>query len=259
MNLRQTKILSTNDTFPDRISPMRHNAKKVIQIVFPIFFLLTSSHVLAEEQPKGDQTREAKQEVSDPVPDLADLIPKATKLSGDLAILENRASIILDISKFEEKYARIEENLKNPAAQLQQTKTSKDVKLDKLVEIRIAIEREEDLLDDLNRPIAETIRQFGVWRNGWHAEKQQWNKWESALLKDGDPDQLKSIFVKAKDTIDKALAIVNSQLGSMLTVQERAGNIQEKIIAIDAELDALILTARLGVRVSTFKVVLPTR
>lgn len=30
---------------------MRHNAKKVLKIVFPIFLLLTSSHVLAEEQP----------------------------------------------------------------------------------------------------------------------------------------------------------------------------------------------------------------
>ncbi|MFC1881678.1 hypothetical protein ACFL2S_09320, partial [Thermodesulfobacteriota bacterium] len=106
---------------------MRHNAKKVLKIVFPIFLLLTSSHVLAEEQPKGDQIREAKQDVSEPVPDIADLIPKVTKLSGDLATLENRVSGVLDISKFEEKYARIEENLKDPAAQLQQTKASKDV------------------------------------------------------------------------------------------------------------------------------------
>ena len=122
--------------------------------------------------------------------------------------------------------------------------------MDKLVKIRIAIEREEDLLDDLSRPIAETIRQFGAWRNGWHAEKQQLNQWESVLIKDGDLDQLKSIFAKAKGTIDKALGIVNLQLGSLLTVQQRAGNIQEKIIAIDAELDAMILTARLGVRVN---------
>jgi len=250
MTLRQTKIVRTNDPSPDRSSHMRHIAIKVLKIVFPIFLLLISSHVLAEEQPKGDQTREAKQDVPEPVPDIADLIPKATKLSGDLATLENRVSGVLDISKFEEKYARIEESLKDPAAQLQQTKASKDVKLDKLVEIRIAIEREEDLLDDLSRPIAETIRQFGAWRNDWHAEKQQWNKWESVLVKDGDLDELKSIFAKAKDTIDKALGIVNSQLGSLLTVQQRAGNIQGKIIAIDAELDAMILAARLGVRVN---------
>ena len=178
MNLGQTKIVRTIDPFPDRSSHMRNIAKKVLRIVFPIILLLISSYALAEEPPIGDQTREAKQDVSEPVPDIADLIPKVTKLSRDLATLENRVSGVLDISKFEEKFARIEENLKPPAAQLQQTKASKDVKLDKLVQIRIAIEREEDLLDILSKPIAETIRQFGAWRNGWHAKKQQWNKWE---------------------------------------------------------------------------------
>jgi hypothetical protein len=38
---------------------MRHIAKKVLEIVFPIFLLLISGHVLAEEQPKSDQTPEA--------------------------------------------------------------------------------------------------------------------------------------------------------------------------------------------------------
>lgn len=229
---------------------MSHSAKKILRLVLPIALILISSHVLAQEKPNSDQTSETKRDVSEPAQDLADIIPLATKLSGDLATLENSVTGVLDISEFEEKYARIEENLKDPAAQLQQIKDSKDVKLNKLVEIRKVIERENELLEEISRPLGKTIRQFGAWRNDWQAEKQQWNKWQSALLQDGDLDQLKSIFAKAKDTIDKALEIVNSQLGSMLTVQERAGNIQVKIIAIGAELDSLILAARFGVRVN---------
>jgi hypothetical protein len=38
---------------------MRYIEKKVFRIVFPLFLLLISSHVQAEEQPKGDQTPEA--------------------------------------------------------------------------------------------------------------------------------------------------------------------------------------------------------
>ena len=244
---QRAKYLRLSDGTP----LLRHFAKKMLRFVLPIAIILLSSHVLAEEPPKGDQTREAKQNESEPVPNLADLIPIATKLSGELASLENRVSSILDTSEFEEKYARIEENLKDPAARLQQTKDSKDVKLDKLIEIGYAVERENELLDEIIRPIGKTIRQFGDWRNDWHAEKLRWTKWESALLKDGDLDQLKSIFANAKNTIEKALGIVNSQLGLMLRVQEKAGNIREKIIAIDAELDSLILAARLGVRVNT--------
>ena len=104
---------------------MRQSAKKILGVVLPIAVLLISSHVLAQEQSDGDQPSEKKQDVSVPAPDLADIIPKAAKLSGDLATLENRITGVLDIAEFEEKYARIEENLKDPAAQLQQIKDSK--------------------------------------------------------------------------------------------------------------------------------------
>jgi len=229
---------------------MRHSAKKILRFVLPIAVILISSHGLAIEQSDGDQPSGKKQDVSVSAPDLADIIPKAAKLSGELAILENRIADVLDISEFEKKYASIEENLKDPAARLQQIKDSKDGSLSKLVEIRKVIERENGLLEEISRPLGETIRQFGTWRKDWLVEKQQWNEWQNALLEDGDLDQLKSIFTSAKDTIDKALKIVNSQLGSMLTVQERAGNIQAKMMAFNAELDSMILAARSGVRVN---------
>ncbi|MGD8469456.1 MAG: mechanosensitive ion channel, partial [Desulfobacterales bacterium] len=215
-----------------------------------IAVILLSSHVLAQEQPDGDQTSETKQEVAESTPDIADIIPKAAKLYGDMATLENSVTGVLDISELEEKYVQIEENLRALAAQLKQIKESKNIKLNKLVDIRKVIERENELLEKIGKPLRATIRQFGVWRNDWQTEKQQWDSWQAALVEDGDLDQLKSIFAKAKDIIDKGLGIINSQLASMLTIQGRAGDIQAKIFSIRAELDALILAARSGVKVN---------
>jgi small-conductance mechanosensitive channel len=206
--------------------------------------------VLAQEQPNGDQPPEAKQEVTESVPNLADIIPKAAQLSGDLAALENRVAGAMDISEFEKKFARIEKNLEGPAAELKQIKDSKAGMLNKFFEIRKIIERESELFEDINKPLKEAIRQFGAWRNDWQAEKQHWERWQSALLEDGDLAQLNSTFAKAKDTIDKALEIVNSQLDSVLRVQSRAGAIQAKILVLSAELDALISAARSGIRVN---------
>ena len=229
---------------------MRQPARKILRVVLPIVVLLIWSHVLAQEQSNGDQTPETKRDLSGSIPDLADIIPKAAKLSGDLAALENRVTGVLEVSEFEKKYAEIEENLKGPAAQLQQVKDSKDGKFHKLVELRKVIERQNKLLEEISRPLNEAIRQFGVWRNDWQAQKQHWNQWQSALLEDGDIDQLKSTFEKATDTIDKALEIVLAQLNSMLAVQARAGNIQAEIIALRTQLDSLLLAARSGVRVN---------
>jgi archaellum component FlaC len=106
---------------------MRHSARTILRLVLPVAVILISSYVLAQEQPKVDQTSGTKREASDSTPDLADIMPLATKLSGDLATLENSLTGILNISEFEEKYARIEENLKDPVAQLQQI-TNKGLK-----------------------------------------------------------------------------------------------------------------------------------
>ena len=94
-------------------------------------------------------------------------------MAADLATLENRVSGVPDVSELEKKYARIEENLKDPATQLQQIKDAKDGRLNKPVELRKVIEREEQLFEEISRPLSEAIRQFGAWRNAWQAEKQR--------------------------------------------------------------------------------------
>jgi hypothetical protein len=80
---------------------MKHPVKKILWIVMPIAVFLISSHVSAQGQSNDDQTTEAKRDVSVTAWDLAEIIPKAAKLSGELAILENKATNILDISEFE--------------------------------------------------------------------------------------------------------------------------------------------------------------
>ncbi|MEJ2286602.1 MAG: mechanosensitive ion channel [Desulfobacterales bacterium] len=212
--------------------------------------MLISSQVLAQQQTDADQSLETKQDVSESAPDLANIIPEAAKLSGELAILENRVANILDISEFEKKYIGIEESLKAPFAQLQQIKESKNSRLNKLLELRKRIERENKIFEEINKPLNEAISQFGVWRKDWLAKKQHWNQWQSALREDGDLTQLNSTFVKASETIDRALEIINSQLNLMLPVQQRAGNIQTRVYAFRAELEALILGVRSGVRVN---------
>ena len=108
---------------------MRNLAKKILRFVLPILILLISIHGFAQEKPDGDQVSATKQDVPASAPNLADIIPKAAKLSGELAILKNRVEDVLDVSEIKKNYARIEENLKGPAAQLRQIQDSKRIRL----------------------------------------------------------------------------------------------------------------------------------
>ncbi|MGB5486294.1 MAG: hypothetical protein WBN06_02780, partial [Lysobacterales bacterium] len=227
--------------YPNWSSLMKLSAKKILRVVLPITLLLISNHVLGQDQPEGDQLPDTKRELPVVVPDLADIIPLATKLSGRLAILEKKISDVRDVSEVERNYAEIEATLKDPADQLQRLKESKKYRHRKLVDLREVIEKENKLFEKTSKPLSQAIRQLGAWRAEWLAERQRWKKWQAALVDDGDFYQLKSTFAKANATIDTALNLVIPQLETLLSLQEKAGNIQAKIDALAIELDSLIV------------------
>ena len=148
---------------------MRLFVKKILWISLLMAVLLISNHGLAREQSQVDQTSGAKRETLVSPPDLADIVPSATELSGRLAALENRIKGGLDISTVKKKYDRIEANLQGPASQLQRLKDLKSYKYDRLVELREVIKQEDKLFEEISTPISQEIRQLGAWRKEWLA------------------------------------------------------------------------------------------
>jgi small-conductance mechanosensitive channel len=215
-------------------------AKKILWAMLVMAVVLMSSRVLAQDQSQGDQTSGAKQDPAAAVPDLADIIPLASELSGRLAALENKITGLLDISAVERKYTGIEENLKEPAEQLQKLKDSKKFRLDELKDFKMAIGQQNELLEKTSTPLINAIRHLGAWRKEWLAEKTRWSEWQASLLKERELDQIKSTFAKANDTIETTLTLILTQLEAMLTVQEKAGIIQVKINALASELGDLM-------------------
>ena len=226
---------------------MRFPAKKILCVVLPMAVLLIASHVLAQEQSQGERTPGAKQELSATVPDLADIIPSATALSGRLVALENKIRGGLDVSAVEREYTRIEADLKDPVNQLQRLKDSKDYRFNKLVVLREKIEQESIRFKEASRPLKEAIRQLGTWRKDWRAEKKRWNEWQSFILKEEGFDKLKPTFAKANDTINTALNLILPKLEAMLSIQEYGGTIQDKINALSTEVDGFLLVGRRSV------------
>jgi len=223
---------------------MRLPAKKILGILLSMGMLLISSQLVAQEQSPGDKTSGAKQESLAVVPDLADITPLASKLSGRLKVLKIRVTGLLDVSAFESKYAVTEANMTREADQLLRLKDSKDYRLKKFVKLREAIKQENESLEEINIPLSKKIRLVGAWRKEWLAEKKRWKEWQSYMLEEGTYDQLKSAFVKANDTIDTALNLVLQQLEAILAIQAKASNIQAKIYTLVAELDGLISAGR---------------
>ena len=220
---------------------MKNYAKKILGAILLIAVLLLSSKVLAHEQSQVDQTSTAKPEAPAPTPDLAEIIPLATKLTGRLAVLENQIAGLLDVSAFQDGYTEVESSLKDLTAKVHRLKETRKYRSRNLVDLREAIGKENKLFEKTGNPLNQSIRQLGVWRTEWLDEKQRWNKWQSAVLEDADFDQLKSTFAKATATIETALNLLLPQLETLLSLQEKAANTQAKIDALTSELDNFIV------------------
>ena len=153
---------------------MRLPEKKILGVVLTMAVLLISSHVLADQQPQGQPPGDAKREVYAKAPDLADIIPLATKLSGRLAALENAIEGGLEDSAVEGQYAEIETNLRSLAGRFQLLKVSKDASYNKFVELKEAIELENKSFEKISKPLGQEISRLGAWRSEWLAERKNW-------------------------------------------------------------------------------------
>ena len=223
---------------------MRIPKETIFGVLLTIALLLASSHALAQKQTQGDKASAAKSESSPPVPNLAEFIPLEAQLSGRLAALQKRTGSGLDVSAIEMKYADIESNVTGLADQVQKLWDSKDYRYGMLSALRTAIQKQEKLLEEINEPLNKAIIRYNAWRKDWLAEKKRWNQWQTIVLEEGVPYQINSTFASADVTIDKALAIIHLQLGTLLTTQQKAGNIQAKMYSVSGELDDLILAGR---------------
>ena len=212
-----------------------------------LVILLVSVHVLADESSQEKQTAAVKEEITAPVaPDLSEVIPMAAELSGRLAALENNVRSKLDLALFEKKHAEIITNINTHARELQMLRDSGDYRATKLIVLRQKIEKEKERLNVISKPLKKEIHRLGIWRQQWLTEEQQWNQWQSTWSKEDMPEQVHLVFRDANETITAALNLINPQLGATLAEQEKTGAIQEKIYALDAELEGLITDKRFG-------------
>ena len=224
---------------------MEINLNKIVGYLLVVMLAMLPSITLAAE-PSEQTPADGQQTKSIALPDISEIIPKAAELSGKLAALENKIQSKLDLDLFTERYTHIKTNIDQYTHELETLKTSGDYRTTKLIVLRQNIDREHERLSFFSNPLRREVRRLGQWRREWVAEQKQWNQWQAAWLEQDVPEQIQLVFTEANGKITAGLDLIGPQLAIMLTKQENIGDIQEKIYALDAELEGLIMDKRFG-------------
>jgi small-conductance mechanosensitive channel len=221
--------------------------KSLFVLTVAAFLVIGTVATEVHSQSQEDQAAVSKEEPPVTVPKLADIIPLSTELSGRLAALEKEVEAVPDFSALEGKYTKIEDNLEDFAAQLERFRDLRSYRFYRFAMVRESIERDSKLFLETSKPLRQDISNLSTSREKWLAEKKSWSEWQTSLLKEGTPDQIKSTFSKANSTIDTALKLIDERLEMMLRMQDKTSNIQVKINSLIADLDNIILVRKRGV------------
>jgi len=223
---------------------MRNTTNIILGIVLLWVVFLVPGYVLASQQQKGDQAADSKLKPDIAVPDLTTIIPLSSKLSGLFARLKNNLKQVADFSTVEKEYAAIATDLEELIRKFDQLKEAEAYNITKIYVLQLSIENMKNLLANVSKPLTNEISRVDSWKTEWMSEKTRWEVWQSSLLKDQAPEQLKLVFGKALKTIDTGLDLVMHRLEKILVLQAKGGDVAGRIDAFDADLRTVVSSAR---------------
>jgi small-conductance mechanosensitive channel len=223
---------------------MRNRAIIILSIVLLWAFFLVPGDVLASQQQEENQAADTNQKPDTPVPDLTEIIPLSANLAGHFSHLKNSLQQGGDFSAIKAEYAAIGADLKTLTDEFDQFKETGDYSYSKIFVLRQAIAAKKSRLESIDKPLIIEIRRVYGWKTEWLSKKEHWEAWQSSLLKNQPPEQLKRVFSKALGTIDTGLELVMQRLENMLALQAKGGDIAGRIDALDADLRIVFLGVR---------------
>lgn len=224
---------------------MKLQATKVFRLSFLIIsIVLFLNGSLSAEEPAASESDKVQLQQAPSLPDIADIIPLATALSGRLAALEKGISVRLNVSEVEEGFSKITANIEEDAAQIERFKAKAGYRYGHLLELKEGLESEGESLEVVSKPLNLVIQRLGALQASWLDERNHWDGWKASFLKGEPLEEIQAAFVKAETTIDNALNLIKQHLKRLLTVQQKANIVQAKINMLTAEVDGLMLALR---------------
>lgn len=211
----------------------------ILSIILPVLLLFVLNGLLLA-QTVGDQLTADVLEKSVQTPSLADIIPLASDLAGKRARLENELQAMPDVSAVEKEFAAFRVEVDDVAIRLQQIKRSGNIPQAQLAGLGQELQEMSALTNEVGKPLTLKINLLAGSLGEWQAEQKRWQEWESSLLTDHAPLQLKTVFTEAGKTIDAAISLILQELELMLQLQAKGSEVRTKIGIIDADLKALI-------------------
>ena len=138
-------------------------------IIFLGGMLMVNAQGFAQ-QPETAGSSAAVQKKAEPLPSLAELVHKATKLDERYADLQRRIGKVYDLEKAENRFASITEGLDKLKEKTQNLQSSDKPNYQDLAQLKTAFRDKANDTDDMIDSITASIHKVEGWRAEWLGE-----------------------------------------------------------------------------------------
>jgi len=235
---------------------------QAIKLFGPVMILLTAMLMVNSrgfaQQTDTAGSSAAVQKEEEPLPGLADLVHKATKLDEQYADLQRRIRKVYDHEKAENQFTSITEGLDKLKEKTQKLQTTDKPNYQDLAQLKSAFREKANDAGDLIESVTAAIHKVEGWRAEWLGEFERWTKWQNVLLKTVPINTVAATFARAQEIINKALDLISNNLEPLLVAQQKAENLRYRIYQSTVDVDTLILAVRGDVLQKTTPIIFST-
>ncbi len=178
--------------------------------------------------------------------DLAHLIPYSTRLAERYTDLQSSLSEMFQPAEVKQKLLELSENLEDLEWEVRFLKASGTQSFSKIPILQAQAGRYDEEVKEIRKPVSKALRNLAAWKKEWNQEKEALPEWREAVSREITYSTVEKTFENIEETIDGALALIAHHLEPMLAADQKIGELQVRIHAINSKLNDLLQTINRG-------------
>ncbi|MFZ5569074.1 MAG: mechanosensitive ion channel domain-containing protein [Thermodesulfobacteriota bacterium] len=171
---------------------------------------------------------------------ISDLVSKTADLAERANDLEPKLAALFDEAMTKRQLEELGGSVREIGLRFKQYSTTGGFNMDQINEIKTELRKSRTELKKITGGVGEALTNLEVLEKSWREEMKRLEDWKSLLNKDASLQDVKSVLKRGQQTVKKSLALISAKLKNLVEVEEKASEIQGKILPLTEEINLLL-------------------
>lgn len=224
---------------------MKRKTARLLIFLTLVFASLTVLCGAACAQESRGPATPSEQATGVPPLGMADLLRFSTGLAERESVLENELATLLDLAGAEKRLSVASMGVEGLAQEFETLKSTTVHSYERASEFKARVAARARLVDEGIESLSQQIGKLELRKKEWTEENTRLKELRDSIPQDVPRQSVEPILARAQRSIDTALELISKRLKLVLTVQEKAADIQAEVGDLAAAVSAMVAATRI--------------